>query len=396
MFPDIRHPEVGQESVKMESSVQSLDTFDALSSTALLRLFDESCLYPASGTFLCALNDYPSDIGHGTAQILIDIECFVDRILKTTAPAFLMSSSLGRVTYRATDSNVMHYFRRMERYLSAYSPHLCFSPKVSLFFCACQAVKAMGRLYTFPDEIYPDGLIAGEIFNHMIEEIRRQACTPQFQRQGYRSQERAKRNYVSFKAYVDALFEHRRARLIVIRLDLKYRHDNMEKMNTEQAQTDLKHLLDNMRGKQSLFGDLEGYIWKLECGGEGAEHFHVMFFFNNDHLQNDSHRGEMIGQYWVKVITEGRGTYFNCNRPEYKDKQARLKRLGIGRIEYADTEKRKHLDTILAYLCKSEQQIKAKPTANARTMGRGEMPEVREVRLGRPRERALADTAIGE
>lgn len=87
-------------------------------------------------------------------------------------------------------------------------------------------------------------------------------------------------------------------------------------MEVGQAQEDLKHFFDNMRNKPSLFDDLVGYIWKLECGELGHDHFHVLLFFTNDRLKNDYHRAKQIGEYWVNVITKGRGRYFNCNDPE--------------------------------------------------------------------------------
>ena len=82
------------------------------------------------------------------------------------------------------------------------------------------------------------------------------------------------------------------------------------------------------------------------------------------------------------VITDGRGEYFNCNRLDYKAKQ---KRLGIGRVGADDYVKRSNLNLVLAYLCKSEQHIKAKTTKRFRTIGKGKLPEEKTIKVGRPR-----------
>ena len=155
-------------------------------------------------------------------------------------------------------------------------------------------------------------------------------------------------------------------------------------MKVGQAQKDLKHFLDNMRSKPSLFADLAGYIWKLEQGEHSNEHFHVILFFTNDSLLNDSYRAEEIGRYWELVITKGRGCYFNCNREVEKAKQ---KRLCIGRIDYFDDEKRYNLLFLLAYFCKDEQRLQVKPKKRSRPYGRGvmPMPVIDENRKGAPR-----------
>ena len=191
--------------------------------------------------------------------------------------------------------------------------------------------------------------------------------------------------FVGLADYVDALFDCVRSRLIVIRLDLKYHPEKAKEMAPGQAQKDLRHFFNNMRSKPNLFDDLVGYIWKMEHGDCGGEHFHVFLFFTNDRMQNDCIRGMEIGKYWEKVITDNRGTYFNCNSPENKNKFDRYGRLAIGRVEYCDDQMRFNLLTPLAYICKEEQSVRAKTKKASRSYGRGELPGEREARSGRPR-----------
>jgi hypothetical protein len=184
--------------------------------------------------------------------------------------------------------------------------------------------------------------------------------------------------------YADALFE-KRSRLIVVRLDLSYVQEHASQ-TSDCAAEDLAHLLANTRGKPSLFADLEGYIWKMECGDLGAVHFHLLLFFNNDNFQNDAFRGEQIGLYWVQVITAGRGKFFNCNRGSYKRGFERFNRLGIGRIEYDDLQKRHNLAEIIRYLCKSEQQVKVRLKKRMRMIGKGVLPKISPTRPRVPKE----------
>ncbi len=90
-------------------------------------------------------------------------------------------------------------------------------------------------------------------------------------------------------------------------------------------------------------------------------------------------KAEDIGKYWTENITHGKGTYYSCNRNDYKDNQA------IGMLDYRDIEKRRNLDYAMAYLVKEEQSIEAlKENEKDRTIRRGTMPKSKG-NVGRPR-----------
>ena len=191
------------------------------------------------------------------------------------------------------------------------------------------------------------------------------------------------RRFRSLRDYVNALFSQH-ARLIVIRLDLKYTGEFIPYTSIEQAQEDISHLFANTR-HNALFDDLAGYVWKLEESSQEGYHYHLILFFTNAHKQNDGYYGEAIGQYWQNVITQGRGCYFNCNRSEYKGQQSDL---AIGRIEHSDAQKRYDLLGILAYFCKEEQALQQK-LPRIRTIRRGDFPEEVKEKLGRPRGKSI-------
>jgi len=319
-------------------------------------------------------------------ELLVIIERCVEWIRKTSCVGIETLSQFRTPRYRFADRSIKQCLEGLSVHGALLrNPNIGYSAQVTVFLKACQECDLIGGMYLEPHESYTDGVLAADLYNQVIERIRQETKTKEFQKKLYREKERYTRNLKNFTAYTDHLFDEVRSRLIVVRLDLKYRDDLSQPTSLEQAQEDIQHFLENRRGNKRLFNDLEGYIWKLEYGYLGMYHFHVILFFNNDHYLNDSHLGELIGRYWVETVTQGRGSYFNCNRPSYKARFESIKRLGVGRIEARDLEKRNNLKAVVAYLCKSEQQINTAGKAKFRTMARGEKAGSREVKLGRPR-----------
>ena len=313
---------------------------------------------------------------------LIAIERFVEDCITFDQPGYRITRrKSGRIDFDSTPFGRSH-FGQLNDYVSRFSSEVFYSPAVDLFFSACQALNLLGHYFSSPGTKNAQGISDAELFNGLIDSIRDAGRSPSFKKRVAKNTYRAFWRFHKLVNYVDALFEHVRSRLIVLRLDLKYRLEFSGDMAVGQAQEDLKHFFSNMRNKPSLFDDLVGYIWKLECSDGGSAHFHVMLFFTNDRLRNDSHRAEQIGQYWTDVVTKGRGCYFNCNRSEEKAKQAKL---CVGRIEYYDDAMRYNLLYPLAYFCKDAQSVREKKKQKSRAYGRGEMPKARDNQSGRPR-----------
>ena len=318
----------------------------------------------------------------GKYNTLIAIERFVEDCITFDRAGYRITRmKSGEVEFKGTPFGRSH-FEQLNDYLSRFSKEVFYSHPVDLFFSVCKALNLIGHNFLAPGTRNAQGISDAELFNDLIAKIRDTGRSPSFRKRVAKDSYRAFRRFHNLVSYVDALFEHVRSRLIVIRLDLKYLVKFKSDTKVGQAQDDLKHFFSNMRNKPSLFDDLVGYIWKLEYSDRGSEHFHVILFFTNDRLLNDSHRGEQIGKYWKKTITGGRGDYFNCNRPGEKAKQ---KKLCIGRIEYYDETMRRNLLYPLAYFCLDEQNVREKPKQRSRMFGRGEMPQIKENPSGRPR-----------
>lgn len=191
------------------------------------------------------------------------------------------------------------------------------------------------------------------------------------------------KNYQSILHYIDNLFS-RYARLMVIRLDLGYRKDAMIDLELYQAywqaKYDKEHLFNNMRTNQ-IFNHMVGYIWRLEYTEQKGFHYHLIFFFDGSKVKEDISHATMIGEYWVKSITEDSGLYHNCNL--HKEKYTYC---GIGMINYYDTVLINNLKYLAQYLVKPDDDMIAFMNSMniGRTFGRGTLKQKTETR-GRPR-----------
>jgi len=190
---------------------------------------------------------------------------------------------------------------------------------------------------------------------------------------------KSKRRQDSNEKYVDALQE-KYSKLCVVRLDLGYKKDETNKVDItlEKANKDINRLLNNRRNN-STFDNNVGYVLKTEYGENRDIHFHSYFFYDGQKVQKDMIKGEDIGKYWSENITNKQGTYYNCNRNDYKNNHA------VGILDYRDTEKRRKLDIAMEYLVKDEQSIEAlKENKKDRAIRRGTMPKSKG-NIGRPR-----------
>jgi hypothetical protein len=188
-----------------------------------------------------------------------------------------------------------------------------------------------------------------------------------------------KRRRASYEKYVDTL-QDKFSKICVVRVDLHYKKDETNKANItlKEANKDINRLLNNRRNN-SIFDNNIGYLIKTEYGEDRDIHFHAFVFYDGQKIQNDIVKGEKIGKYWGVNTTDGKGTYYNCNRNDYGENHA------IGMLNYKDVEKRRKLNDAMAYLVKDEQSIELlKENKKDRAIRRGTIPREKG-NVGRPR-----------
>ena len=179
--------------------------------------------------------------------------------------------------------------------------------------------------------------------------------------------------------YMDEL-QDKYSKLCVVRVDLGYKKPYNEDIMLDDGKKHFNKMLNNRRGKPSVFKDQVGYMCLREYTEDKGVHFHTAFFFDGSKVHKDAYKGDQIGEYWGK-LTDGKGSYFNCNREEYKYK-------GIGMLHHSDTEKRKILDEhVTSYLCKDDEKqdiTPVKKNSKDRAFVRGVIPKAKS-KAGRPR-----------
>lgn len=313
-------------------------------------------------------------------------------------------------------SKLAHYFDLVHGFLELYSIDLAYAPQIQLFFDCYQKHRIRDGILDRLNRITVGDEIEAEMFNDFIEYMRKQGNCIDVKRKVADWERNSKKNLKRLHSYVNALFDYKRARLLVLRIDFLYKRaclseeeayqmngklqelgtlDQMAYLNgkedTRERETvaridirevmkDRDHLFENMREKPTLFRYLVGHVWSIEYSRAGGYHMHCAFFFDGAEKRKHEWLADQIGLYWETVITKGRGLYHNCNRGTYDE-------YVLGPTGYEENEKRKRLLHHLGYLAKKDQYVYVKPSVKCKLFGTGRMPKVRTNGPGRPRKK---------
>lgn len=165
--------------------------------------------------------------------------------------------------------------------------------------------------------------------------------------------------------YVNNLISHY-ARLLFIRVDLKYAQETSHLVSIEAFYSHMDKLRDfigkakNCKPK-SCFEHLQGNAWAIEQGGvNGSLHCHLLLMYDGSKRQNDWYIAKEVGEKW-KMITGGLGEYYNCHDKERKQQYKQHGKLGIGMIHQNNSQELENAVRSALYLTdpnKYEQQLK--------------------------------------
>lgn len=322
------------------------------------------------------------------ARNLLDLEIFIEKIQKNdNFPALLPRGSTDYCPNFISTLGKITGFIETIRHLS---PRFEYSEYIELFRNCCLDTGI--RLPPSADwqqrwketEFFP-GLNRPStyVINDLIDSIRSKCREVYFVRKVRNRRRECARRFKEYCIYVEALFAIH-ARLVVVRVDLFYQKALAPSVDLRQATDDLNHLLNNRRSNQ-IFDDLRGYIAKAEYGIEKGIHFHTILFFDGSTRKGSSHiyLAQLIGEYWVEVVTKGNGDYWNSNaRASEFDRKGLL---GIGPIHASSDQLRFNLNRIVRYLTKSDQFVRHKCDHKFRLLRRGNMPKIDPIKRGRPR-----------
>lgn len=127
------------------------------------------------------------------------------------------------------------------------------------------------------------------------------------------------------------------SRLLFVRVDLAYSKDIMHLVTVEDLHRHLKKLRELIGNKKTCFKDLVGHAIAVEQGYEHGYHCHILLIYNGAKRWKDTYLGQAVGEKW-KHITDGLGSYYNCNYPANKRVYEESGTLGIGMISRHDAQ----------------------------------------------------------
>lgn len=160
----------------------------------------------------------------------------------------------------------------------------------------------------------------------------------------------SRRNLIELSKLINRLFEHH-SRILVVRIDLRYKKEVVELVTLDIAQQHREQLLADKRRHPEVFEGLLGYAWGFERGEqEGGYHYHLLALYNGAVRKDDIGIGMAIRDLWG-TISNGYGSCYISNFD--KDKLEKRGDLGIGMIHRDHVALRINLiEKVAAYITK--------------------------------------------
>lgn len=290
------------------------------------------------------------------SDIAIQIERLVHAVIRHDGPAF-------RISYDAQGDEVIERTR-----LSRY-----FDPIRQMYYLVNDDAYALNEhLIAFREACQDIGLEFGmagmtclsasedrylseaETLNWLVEQIRVQVRSKQFQRGKHDRTYREKQNRQTVTDYVERVLGSR-SRTLVVRVDLYYREAARARLTVEDVFEDLDRLI-RAREYDPIFQHETGYICAVEQGEDMGYHLHAAFFFDGREVFKDIAKAEAIGELWER-ITGGWGYFHSCNH----DKARYKERCGVGMIKRDDDAGRQNVIHACHYLTEEGQSLRVKP-----------------------------------
>ena len=187
----------------------------------------------------------------------------------------------------------------------------------------------------------------------------------------------AQRNLCELAKLIDLHFEYC-SRILVVRIDLRYRKEVAAHIPQQVAHAHREQLLGDRRMYPGVFNHLLGYAWGLEWGEqEGGIHYHLLLLYDGAYRRDDIGIGLAVGDLW-KQITGELGECYISNFD--KEKFAQQGCLGIGMISRDDVSKRINLiGHVAAYIVKRSLNVVIEApdgfTERFRVFGKSRMPK---------------------
>lgn len=177
-------------------------------------------------------------------------------------------------------------------------------------------------------------------------------------------------NITALSEYINLLLTHY-ARLMVVRVDVKYLLDAQPLVDIYRFKKDMHYLCKQIGQHRKCFKNLQGFAWSMEQGEkEGGYHSHLLLIYDANAHYNDFTMGQEVGKLWKK-ITKEQGCYFICNDSKRIKELDKKGICGLGLVARGDAAKQKNVLKAASYLVKDSQHLCIKLSPNMRTFGKG-------------------------
>lgn len=304
------------------------------------------------------------------ADTLMDIERFVSQIVEAEQE---QCNDHVADRHRKACNAMMD---SMSQYLSVYHADYDYSEHLEAFWSACRAVGLLDN-WQYQVLAHRGNWPSLDQARSIVNEIVRTVNDAKFRRGISDRRYQAKEKNSRIRSYAEALHK-RHSRLLVVRVDWNYRKDDQRPIGIDDVYQHLDEMIQRITNRAGIFENLVGYAWCIEQGITRGYHMHTVFYFSGSMHQNDWYMAQQIGEQWVSV-TEGLGTYHNCNTPAEKAKYEGLGMLGVGMIHRRDESSCTNAVKAVSYLAdpeKEDQYLRMKPRGR-RAFATGKLPEAR-------------------
>ncbi|RDU94952.1 DUF3296 domain-containing protein [Trinickia dinghuensis] len=327
---------------------------------------------------------------------------FMHRTIRTGDPAFKIIVANGRKKVIAA-SSLAGYFGTLHAMAALYSRAVHYSPLLRLFFECFARHEIRHCILNGPTLQFDGDRIEAEVFGDFLVFLREQGESQDTVAQTNNWESISDGNEKRLQRYIESQFEHHDV-LIPVDMELFYAKSCVDESRLSEIETalaqeavddmdalygreigggehefptdfdasqlvkDRDRLLDNMRKKPSIFGDMVGCVWRIEWSRIGGYYLRVVFLFAGSRNAVSPWLAGSVGEYWVNTITKGQGQfrYLNHSIRESEDGPWRT-----WSVTCRDEAKIEAMMRFFRSMARRERYVSAKPIKKCKRFGMG-------------------------
>lgn len=329
----------------------------------------------------------PTDEYLAATQI-IDISTVMKKIIRSKEELYFITTNRNGENKKFQATKLGHQFLFIKKYclVKENYPRHKFNPFLALYFKVAQE----RQFYFSANHSRP--LTGTQVIekvnclNACVDAIRQEGQSQDFIRRCESNIRSVRKNTSSLVSYCHRLRD-KYADLIVFRLDLTYKktpawpHHGVDIVEAGEFRAHRDAFVKTL-ARVVAPNLLAGYIWKLEYGKQKSFNIHTVIFLKKSIFPMEIIDPKIIGQHWEKVITQGKGLYFNCNfwkEDHFKGACAN------STLSSNDANWEIFEDKVISYITHPDLHASVVFSGHGRIFGKGNRPKLDPVKKGRPR-----------